>query len=227
MQTWKLLVKIKSFVYLCLWITAIALQNNFGDILSRYAIIHVFLHTAVLLQGVGISWLDLLVELFENTLLLISFFLYVLCWSWFKQATGYSPFDTGLPFPKTMLYGLVLIDFWIVFASGCLFIIALIFVGLHPNGDRLSLYIRNTWFPEERKEPTQPVDIELCFVSSEPTEDQCSICLSPFDDTTVKSKVCGHLFHKDCIQEWIEHPNSTQQCPLCKSHLQPPTIVVV
>ena len=40
----------------------------------------------------------------------------------------------------------------------------------------------------------------------------CSICL---DDSTenVKTLLCGHKFHKDCIEEWFDREET---CPMCR-----------
>jgi hypothetical protein len=44
----------------------------------------------------------------------------------------------------------------------------------------------------------------------------CSICLEDFDNT--KNNVyldCQHIYHEDCIIEWI---NKDPSCPLCRSN---------
>lgn len=50
----------------------------------------------------------------------------------------------------------------------------------------------------------------------------CSICLSGYHVNTfiAKLKVCGHVFHKICIDEWINKPRTiSMKCPLCKKSL--------
>lgn len=43
----------------------------------------------------------------------------------------------------------------------------------------------------------------------------CSICLEEIEKKdAIKVKVCGHIFHKDCISEWVEIRNN---CPMCRS----------
>merc|ERR1712025_564518 len=51
-------------------------------------------------------------------------------------------------------------------------------------------------------------------------EECCSICLEPYKegDTVATSKPscgssCKHKFHKDCLLEWLQHPD---ECPLCR-----------
>lgn len=57
---------------------------------------------------------------------------------------------------------------------------------------------------------------ESCL--SEISENECSICLDTQDDKneTVIGR-CKHLFHKKCIDQWID--NGKETCPLCRSHL--------
>ncbi|KAL6217879.1 hypothetical protein ACLB2K_011096 [Fragaria x ananassa] len=45
----------------------------------------------------------------------------------------------------------------------------------------------------------------------------CSVCLVEFEDEDVVSQLskCGHVFHMDCIEKWMERNNFT--CPLCRS----------
>ncbi|KAK8562681.1 hypothetical protein V6N13_018747 [Hibiscus sabdariffa] len=49
----------------------------------------------------------------------------------------------------------------------------------------------------------------------------CSICLAEFDDEDVVSQIqkCGHVFHMNCIEKWMERDHFT--CPLCRSFLFP------
>ena len=43
----------------------------------------------------------------------------------------------------------------------------------------------------------------------------CSICLESEDSTSLTR--CGHIFHKDCINEWID--SFHWRCPLCRGQL--------
>jgi len=47
---------------------------------------------------------------------------------------------------------------------------------------------------------------------------QCSICLDDFDEATpfLKTKVCAHLFHKECLKNWLQ---VNRTCPLCRKDL--------
>jgi len=46
----------------------------------------------------------------------------------------------------------------------------------------------------------------------------CSICLEDYSnpDIKVNKLPCSHLYHKDCIQEWL-HDNDS--CPECRSEI--------
>ncbi|KAI8916310.1 hypothetical protein EDD86DRAFT_198252 [Gorgonomyces haynaldii] len=63
------------------------------------------------------------------------------------------------------------------------------------------------------------------YEKTDPTADDCCICLCPFDSSTVKSKVCGHMLHRQCAERWLRSdPNDVPTCPLCKKQL---TILIV
>ena len=46
--------------------------------------------------------------------------------------------------------------------------------------------------------------------------EKCSICLEEMNKE-IKQTICNHLFHKECIEEWIK--NSKNSCPLCRKNL--------
>ena len=43
----------------------------------------------------------------------------------------------------------------------------------------------------------------------------CSICLEDFDETKEIVLGCNHIYHTDCIIEWI---NKDPSCPLCRNN---------
>ncbi|KAI3442382.1 uncharacterized protein J3R85_001121 [Psidium guajava] len=47
-------------------------------------------------------------------------------------------------------------------------------------------------------------------------EKTCSICLVDYEGEDLVSKLhrCGHVFHLDCIERWLERSQFT--CPLCR-----------
>ena len=42
----------------------------------------------------------------------------------------------------------------------------------------------------------------------------CPICLTGKRDATWCRIYCGHLFHKECLDQWFEHSGT---CPMCRS----------
>ncbi|KAM1212037.1 hypothetical protein TB2_003568 [Malus domestica] len=48
-------------------------------------------------------------------------------------------------------------------------------------------------------------------------EETCSVCLVDFEEEDLVSQLgkCGHVFHVDCIERWIE--SSHFSCPICRS----------
>ena len=47
--------------------------------------------------------------------------------------------------------------------------------------------------------------------------DNCSICLENYNkDNIINVLKCGHKYHKDCIDDWI---NDNNKCPLCRLSL--------
>jgi len=51
-------------------------------------------------------------------------------------------------------------------------------------------------------------------------DDECPICLEPFSDETRYELIylpCNHLFHKQCISEWLCYQSV---CPSCRASIQ-------
>lgn len=51
--------------------------------------------------------------------------------------------------------------------------------------------------------------------------DECAVCLNPVEGTHLVRELwnCSHVFHKDCLDGWIDKSNVT--CPLCRADLLP------
>ncbi|KAJ4730259.1 RING-H2 finger protein [Melia azedarach] len=51
-------------------------------------------------------------------------------------------------------------------------------------------------------------------------ENDCSVCLTEFEpESEINNLSCGHLFHKVCLEKWLDYLNLT--CPLCRTPLLP------
>lgn len=46
-----------------------------------------------------------------------------------------------------------------------------------------------------------------------PPEEECSICYNDFHDEECGQLKCNHVFHRRCIQEWLDYSSN---CPLCR-----------
>jgi len=57
------------------------------------------------------------------------------------------------------------------------------------------------------------------------TEDTCAVCLNQLkDEDEVRELMnCYHVFHKECIDRWLEHDHESENhnptCPLCRAPL--------
>jgi len=46
----------------------------------------------------------------------------------------------------------------------------------------------------------------------------CSICLGDFkEEIVIKLPICNHLFHKECLREWLE---GHKECPNCRADIK-------
>ncbi|KAD2394415.1 hypothetical protein R6Q59_012871 [Mikania micrantha] len=53
------------------------------------------------------------------------------------------------------------------------------------------------------------------------TKQECSVCLIEFNpDAEINRLSCGHVFHKSCLEKWLNYWNLT--CPLCRNHMIAP-----
>ncbi|KAK7327277.1 hypothetical protein VNO80_31644 [Phaseolus coccineus] len=49
---------------------------------------------------------------------------------------------------------------------------------------------------------------------------ECCVCLTRFKpESEINRLPCGHLFHKVCMEKWLDYWNTT--CPLCRTPLMP------
>ncbi|KAL7147259.1 hypothetical protein ABFS83_06G096400 [Erythranthe nasuta] len=52
---------------------------------------------------------------------------------------------------------------------------------------------------------------------SESCDDECAVCLTVMRGELRGLENCRHVFHKDCIESWIDKCKTT--CPVCRSDL--------
>ena len=78
---------------------------------------------------------------------------------------------------------------------------------------------------QENKTKKQKVAAEAAAEESEdgasaaaapPMKLICTICLDEADGSSDVTTQCGHTFHRDCLQSWLDVGSS---CPVCKRHL--------
>ena len=69
---------------------------------------------------------------------------------------------------------------------------------------------------EEFKKMTEGKYSDL-IKSTETKDSNCSVCMSTFESNDiVKLTNCNHMFHVDCLNDWIENNHS---CPICRGDL--------
>lgn len=69
------------------------------------------------------------------------------------------------------------------------------------------------WVNHLGQDLTNALNSWYIFKHEEPLEDNCSICCEKGNKKTVKTS-CGHIFHKKCLNKWLEEK---QECPLCRT----------
>ena len=51
-------------------------------------------------------------------------------------------------------------------------------------------------------------------------EGECAICLDPIaKDAWIRPIACGHAFHADCLDRWLDGYARAAVCPLCQQPL--------
>ncbi|KAJ4981606.1 hypothetical protein NE237_032443 [Protea cynaroides] len=74
-------------------------------------------------------------------------------------------------------------------------------------------------FIEEFRYRTPAIRFGSAFNCNQ-SEQDCSVCLNRFEsDSEINQLCCGHLFHKVCLERWLDYWNIT--CPLCRTPLMP------
>jgi len=68
----------------------------------------------------------------------------------------------------------------------------------------------------EEFDQLETVKIEFQQPDQEPLT--CSICLGDFkEEIVIKLPICNHLFHKECLKQWVENH---KECPNCRADIK-------
>ena len=60
--------------------------------------------------------------------------------------------------------------------------------------------------------------INTLVICDELPDNICSVCLEEFkEDDILKKLNCEHIFHKDCLEPWLN--NNNRNCPLCRTDI--------
>ena len=82
------------------------------------------------------------------------------------------------------------------------------------NKLQINLMIKTKKFISPNTNDDLETGIEISDSGSLEGEDLCSICLQEIDHgAKVGDIACNHIFHLDCLKEWIKRNNC---CPMCK-----------
>ena len=66
-------------------------------------------------------------------------------------------------------------------------------------------------------------DDTIELVKKKIDNEDCSICLENYKETHTDKYItilkCDHVFHSECIDEWIRFNGNNARCPLCKDKI--------
>lgn len=57
----------------------------------------------------------------------------------------------------------------------------------------------------------------LYMMSLNVKEEECSICMEELNECVMLD--CGHKFHTNCMNKWLEEQSPEASCPLCRDDL--------
>ncbi|BAT89530.1 hypothetical protein VIGAN_06050400 [Vigna angularis var. angularis] len=93
-----------------------------------------------------------------------------------------------------------------------------------PKNQRLVKIFNNLFWVVEEKRSGQTQQVKkllgsiVCF-GNQPfvSGSECAICLEEFKngEECVEFSVCGHIFHCDCIKQWLEEKPTCPNCRHC------------
>jgi|TARA_Y100000389_G_scaffold184930_1_gene203816 hypothetical protein len=87
---------------------------------------------------------------------------------------------------------------------------------------KLENYIRNQRNQNNVRSPLNRNvninSINTLVVCDDLPDNICSVCLEDFkDDDILKKLNCTHVFHKECLEPWLN--NNNRNCPLCRTDI--------
>ncbi|XP_055802246.1 E3 ubiquitin ligase BIG BROTHER-related-like [Solanum dulcamara] len=63
------------------------------------------------------------------------------------------------------------------------------------------------------------MDIDVNEIADDEDEEACAICLLEYkDEDTIATLQCGHEFHTECINKWLQRKKA---CPFCRASVLP------
>ena len=68
-----------------------------------------------------------------------------------------------------------------------------------------------------RSIPINVNSLNTLLLCNELPDESCSVCLEDFKEgDTIKKLNCNHIFHKDCLEPWL---NENNNCPMCRQNI--------
>lgn len=62
-----------------------------------------------------------------------------------------------------------------------------------------------------------PEQISHAIMSVSDTTQNCSVCQEIISSDCVKLRVCGHFYHRACIEQWFR---ASVRCPMCRHDIR-------
>ena len=73
-------------------------------------------------------------------------------------------------------------------------------------------------YKTQEKKPNIKLDVKSQLATSDHKDNTCAICKSDFEvDENITLLSCDHIFHTDCIAEWVKYKS---ECPVCRSKIE-------
>ena len=93
----------------------------------------------------------------------------------------------------------------------------LIEVTLYNNGNRVASNMEDVQIYPSLRTLRSSSTVHM-YRNLETQYESCTICRENFEENSIVRKLnCGHIFHLNCIDEWLE---SNIRCPVCRNDLR-------